>query len=547
MLGIGWSNGPEGHETLRRVVAATHAGTLVAFARNAGDPRESFEAIASAREIAERATGIRALVAADQEGGTVARFVEGFTSFPGALAQAAAVASGVHAVADIRKAGRACGQELRAIGIDWNLAPDADVNSNPDNPVIGVRSYGDDPEGVARRAAELARGLAQAGLLACAKHFPGHGDTAVDSHAAAPRVERDRAALEAVELVPFRRLVEDGVGSVMLSHVLYPALEPEPLPASLSPAIATGLLRREMGFRGLITTDCLEMRAITDNYPDAAVRAVLAGCDILFVSHTADAQISAHAAILRAIRAGRIPEARILESVARILAAKAALPRPPAAFDDVGFTRGSAARQALAASLARDSLAVVVPGSGLPPGPRWLLVDVLPKPSGGAEELPAGSVSACLGSAPGVRAVTLSPEADGPARERAHAALAGIEAEAGVVVAVHDTARRPGQLQLIRELAARCAVERRALGILAMRGPWEAPNLAAVAVAAAPMLPPPAVTCAFGYCPAAARAVAGYLLGAHGATGRCPVTVGGSPRSSPLRDGEPNRIRARPR
>ena len=525
MLGIGWPAGPEGIETLRGVMAATHAGNLVAFARNAGSPRGSFEAIAAARSVVERATGVRALVATDQECGTVARFTDGFTAFPGALGQASAVAGGLHRTDEIRDVARACGEELAAIGIDWNLAPDADVNSNPANPVIGVRSWGDDPAGVAERAVSFARGTADAGLLACAKHFPGHGDTAVDSHVALPRVDRDRASLEAVELQPFRGLIRIGVGSVMLSHVLYPALERAALPASLSPAIATGLLRDEIGFRGLITTDCLEMHAIIDNYPDAAVLAVEAGCDILFVSHTPERQVAAHDAVVRAVRSGRIPEARILASVQRILALKRGLPLPPAAFDESRFAGGAPARAALAAAMARDSLAVVVDGAGLPPAPGWLLVDVLPRPASGAEETPVSSVSAFLGSAPGVRAVTLPPEADAAARERALAALSAHRPGGGVVVTVHDVARRPQQLILLRALAARCAAEGRLLGIVAMRGPWEAPLLAAEARAAAPTLARPAVLCGFGYCPAAAAAVAGYLLGVHRPGGRCPVAV----------------------
>jgi len=525
MLGIGWPAGPEGIETLRGVVAATHAGNLVAFARNAGSPRSSFETIAAARSVVERATGIRPLAATDQESGTVARFVEGFTAFPTALGQASAVAGGLHGTDEIREVGRACGEELAAIGIDWNLAPDADVNSNPANPVIGVRSWGDDPAGVSERAVSFARGTADAGLLACAKHFPGHGDTAVDSHIALPRVDRDRASLEAVELRPFRSLIGAEVGSVMLSHVLYPALERAALPASLSPAIATGLLRNELGFRGLITTDCLEMHAIIDNYPEAAVLAVEAGCDILFVSHTPERQVAAHDAIVRAVRSGRIPEARIQASVERILAVKRNLPVPPAAFDESRFSAGEPARAALAAALARDSIAVVVDGAGLPPAPGWLLVDVLPRPAGGAEGNPVASVSAFLGSAPGVSSVALPPEADAAARERALAALSAHRPGGGVVVTVHDVARRPEQLPLLRALAARCAAEGRSLGIVAMRGPWEAPLLAAEAKAAAPTLAPPAVTCGFGYCPAAAAAVAGYLLGVHRPGGRCPVAI----------------------
>ncbi len=160
---------------------------------------------------------------------------------------------------------RDLGAELAAAGITLNYAPDADVNSNPANPVIGVRSFGADPALVARHTAAWVRGLQAGGVAACAKHFPGHGDTRVDSHHDLPRITADRARLDACELAPFRAAVAAGVQAVMTGHLLVPALDPE-LPATLSQRILGGLLRDELGFSGVVVTDAVEMRAVADRY-----------------------------------------------------------------------------------------------------------------------------------------------------------------------------------------------------------------------------------------------------------------------------------------
>jgi beta-N-acetylhexosaminidase len=217
---------------------------------------------------------------------------------------------------------RDLGKDLANAGITLDYAPDTDVNSNPDNPIIGVRAFGADAELVARHSAAFVRGLQDAGVAACAKHFPGHGDTAVDSHHAVPVIDRDRSQLEAVELVPFRAAIAAGVRAVMTGHLLVPAFDPD-LPATLSRRILTELLRQELAYDGLIVTDAIEMQGVRRTYGlgGATVRALAAGADAICVGgdnadeHTA---IVVRDAIVRAVRDGELPEERLRDAAARV-------------------------------------------------------------------------------------------------------------------------------------------------------------------------------------------------------------------------------------
>ncbi len=250
-------------------------GSVVLFSRNVVDPGQ-----VAALTAALRAERPDVIVAIDEEAGDVTRIESGLgSSRPGNLALGA-----VDDPALTEEVARDLGAELAAAGITLNYAPDADVNSNPDNPVIGVRSFGAEPSLVARHTTAWVRGLQSGGVAACAKHFPGHGDTRVDSHHDLPRIDADRDRLHAVELAPFRAAVAAGVQAVMTGHLLVPALDPD-LPATLSARILGGLLREEMGFDGVVVTDAVEMGAVADRYgfAGAAVRALAAGADAICV------------------------------------------------------------------------------------------------------------------------------------------------------------------------------------------------------------------------------------------------------------------------
>jgi beta-N-acetylhexosaminidase len=258
------------------------------------------------------------LVGGDFERGASMR-VDGTTVFPHAMAFGAA---GDPEFA--RAEGEVTAREARALGVHWLFYPVADVNNNPENPIINIRSFGENPAAVAANVKAFIEG-AHADrknlVLTTAKHFPGHGDTAVDTHLNLATITADRARLDAVEFVPFRAAIAAGTDSVMTAHIAVPALAPADLPATLSPAILTGLLRQELGFKGLIATDALEMGGIVKGFDsgEAAVRAVEAGADALIMPADPEAAIRA---LVKAVESGRIKRARIRESVTRILAAK---------------------------------------------------------------------------------------------------------------------------------------------------------------------------------------------------------------------------------
>ncbi len=259
--------------------------------------------------------------AADFERGVSMR-LNGVTVFPHAMAFGAA-----GKLENAELFGRITAEEARAIGVQWNFFPDADVNSNPANPIINTRSFGESPEQVSDYVAAYIRGAHAGGMLTTAKHFPGHGDTAADSHLGLAQVTGDRARLDAVELPPFRRAIDAGVDAIMVAHVTVPALDPEPHKiATTSSAVVTDLLRKEMGFKGIIVTDALGMGGLTHLYAKgigrASVDAFKAGSDMLIVPPDLD---GSYRAMVHAVRTGEISRARLDESVRKILELKASL------------------------------------------------------------------------------------------------------------------------------------------------------------------------------------------------------------------------------
>ncbi len=286
-------------------------GSVCLFGTNIVDPDQ-----ARALTGAVHAANPAALVATDEEGGDVTRLHHR----EGSPYPSMAYLGHLDDEAVTGEAGRGIGAELLAAGVDLNLAPDADVNSNPRNPVIGVRSFGSDADLVARHVAAYTRGLQSAGVAACAKHFPGHGDTSADSHRELPTITADATTLAARELAPFRAAVAAGALAVMTSHILVPAIDPD-LPATLS-APVLGLLRDRLGFTGAIVSDALDMAGASAGrgIPEAAVLALAAGVDLLCIGTDNSAgqleEIRAH--VLRAVRDGRLPEARLRDAAARV-------------------------------------------------------------------------------------------------------------------------------------------------------------------------------------------------------------------------------------
>jgi beta-N-acetylhexosaminidase len=298
-------------EWLIRRLAAGELGGVALFYRNIGDPDE---VAALCRQLRALAPDI--LIAVDEEGGDVTRIeVAAGSSYPGNCALGAVDDLGL-----TESVGRAVGRDLAALGINLNYAPVADVNNNPDNPVIGVRSFGADFDLVAGHTAAYVRGMESAGVAACAKHFPGHGDTATDTHLGLSRLDFDRATLDR-HLEPFRAAIEAGVRAIMTAHLIVPLLDSE-LPATMSPAVLTGLLRDELGYDGLIITDGIDMGAISGTYgiAEGTIKAIAAGADAICMGggpRDEEAFLHLRDSLVWAVREGRIPRARLREAAQR--------------------------------------------------------------------------------------------------------------------------------------------------------------------------------------------------------------------------------------
>jgi beta-N-acetylhexosaminidase len=298
------------------------------------------------------------LIAADFERGITMR-INGGTVFPHAMAFGAA-GKLEYATAF----GRIAAQESRAIGVNWNFFPVSDVNSNPANPIINTRSFGEDPQQVGNMVASYIRGAHESGTLTTAKHFPGHGDTATDSHLGVAQVTGDMQRLNATELAPFRKAIEAGVDSIMVAHVTVPALDPDPTHvATTSATIVTGLLKKQLGYKGIVITDALDMAGLTNLYRNeigrAAVDAFKAGNDVLLIPADLDASV---AAMLKAVHSGEIPDARLNESVLKILEAKASLGLQKARLvdlDKISEVVGKPENLALGQQIADDAVTLV--------------------------------------------------------------------------------------------------------------------------------------------------------------------------------------------
>ncbi len=298
--------------TIRRNITEFHVGGYHTFG---GDPAANALMINAMQHEAK----VPLLITADVEGGP-AYVLFGATRLPLAMSFGA---TGDPQLA--YEAGKLTAEECRAIGVNWIFYPVADVNNNPANPIINIRSYGENPESVAKMVTAYIRGAQENGVIATAKHFPGHGDVATDSHIALPVLDVSRDRLEKLELVPFRAAIAAGVGSIMTTHIYMPQLEPEKnVPATLSKTILTGILRDELHFNGVIVTDAMNMGGITKYFTlaDATLRAVKAGVDVLIFSPSVETSFNA---IKSAVESGDIPESRIDESVRRILRLKAQL------------------------------------------------------------------------------------------------------------------------------------------------------------------------------------------------------------------------------
>lgn len=312
MIGFDGTTPTKGVEEL---IKKHQIGGVILFSRNIKEPLQCAKLTASLQKLSP---DVPLFIAVDQEGGRVSRLAPPFTQFPPAR-----TLGRCDSVELTYSAAEAMAKELAAVGINMDFAPVLDVDTHPKNPIIGDRSFGANPTLVAKHGLAVIAALHDQKVIACGKHFPGHGDTAADSHKTLPSVDHPLSRMADLELKPFIHAVENRLHAIMTAHVRYPKLD-EKYPASLSKKIVTQLLRKTIQFEGLVVTDDLEMKGITDGFtiPEAAVKAVQAGSDLILICHSPDQQMEALEALIRAVEKGTIKEERLNESLARILSLK---------------------------------------------------------------------------------------------------------------------------------------------------------------------------------------------------------------------------------
>ncbi len=342
-------------EEFIRLVEEYKVGNVILFSHNIKSAPQVRQLCTDLQKLIRGENGNPAFISVDQEGGMVVRLTKDCTNVPGAMAVAA-----TNEPKNAYIAGEITGRELHALGINMDLAPSVDINSNPENPVIGVRSYGDNPQDVSTYGIEMMHGLNSGGVMAVLKHFPGHGDTAVDSHLALPSVHKSIEELEKTDFLPFQNAINSGAEAVMTSHILFPHIENDNYPATTSHTIITGLLKERMGFRGLVMTDCLEMNAIKEYYGSAkgALAAIKAGVDMVFISHSAKIVEEAVKLIEAAITSGELQMERLEAAVSKVLEYKGKYAHDNITDADLSVV-GCAAHRTEAARISSASIALV--------------------------------------------------------------------------------------------------------------------------------------------------------------------------------------------
>jgi beta-N-acetylhexosaminidase len=487
---------------LLEMISKYHIGGVILFARNVRSSQQVAEITNKLQRTAIESGSPGLFIAIDQEGGRVARLTEdkGFIEFPSAMA--------IGATADPENAYRmasAMAAEMRAVGINVDFAPDLDVNNNPSNPVIGTRSFSSDPKMVAAFGAAFARGLQENGILAFGKHFPGHGDTGTDSHIALPIIPFDRARLDSIELLPFRAAVQANFAGIMSAHVTFPAIDPNPdMPATLSRPVLTGLLRDELGFKGLIATDSLEMGALAENgYPPpvGATLAFAAGADVLLFNRDHALHKQAFTNLVEAVKEEKVSQEQLDSSVRRILEAKEkfGILNPVLVVDPAkaGESIATAEHHALALELARKAITLLKDNDSLlplKPGEPLFVI----------ETVAAKGLGTLLG------ATTLEIKND-PDDVAITTALGLARDGCKVIVTATDANFYPGQIRLVTELLAKNPN----IIIVSVRTPYDISVLPAA----------PTALAAYGGNLPTLQAITAVLMGNSKASGVLPVTL----------------------
>jgi len=497
-------------ETVERLIRAGQVGAVVLYYPDFDGPVETAELTNHLQELAP----VPLLIQADFEMGA-GRLLPRATMLPSLMAVGA---SGSAEMA--REHGRVTAVESRAAGVNHVFAPVVDVNVNPDNPIVNVRGFGGDSGMVGELAAAWIVGCQEAGALACAKHFPGHGDTAQDSHVQLPTVPHDLERMQRVELAPFRAAIASGVGSIMTAHISFPAVDPSLMPATLSQPILTGLLRRQLGFQGVVVTDAMVMYAVWRQFEqgDAAVRAIEAGADLVL---TVDPEVS-YAALLQAALSGRLSESRINQAVQRLLRAKERLglfAHRGVDAAEAGRSSATAEHRGIALRIARAGLTLVKGSLAADPGtPRLLIAPDRSYYSGGrlmhelARLLRQGKLPGA--QLLGLREPVTAEQIEEIVARRGEARDAIVLSVSGATAWSPESSRTPeGQARLVRALAEHLPVR-----VISLGSPY---TLSAFSDAAG-------LACTYGAEPACIEAAIDALAGRIEPSGRLPVEIPGS-------------------
>ncbi len=311
--------GTEPSEEFLRLVKEQKVGNVIFFTYNAKSRQQMAELTNFLFKTIMEETGIMPFITIDEEGGVVSRLPAGTAIMPSPMAQ-----GNLGDEEMIRQGARIAGEQLLSLGVNFNLAPSLDINSNQQNPVIGVRSFGERAEQVCRFASAAIQGYSQAGIMCSGKHFPGHGDTETDSHLSLPVIHGTREELERRELLPFQKMIGEGLPAITIAHIRVPSMEPKEIPATMSRAIISDYLRKELGYDGLIISDCMEMDAIQKCFGigKGVVEGLRAGIDLIFISHTPAAVKEGIEAVKKALAEGTLSMKRLDDAVSRILEAK---------------------------------------------------------------------------------------------------------------------------------------------------------------------------------------------------------------------------------
>lgn len=451
-------------DATRQLIEEYKFGNFILFRRNIESRDQLKELCRQLQQQTRKATGHDAFITIDQEGGMVTRLSEDCANIPGAMA--------ISATGEPKNAylcGKLTAQELRSLGVNFNLAPVADINSNPQNPVIGVRSFGDRPEKAIPYLLEMTRGFRDGGVLSAAKHFPGHGDTSVDSHLGLPCVDKSLDELMACELTTFRALIQEGIPAVMTTHILFPQLDSSGVPATMSRAIITGLLKQTLGFQGLVISDCMEMNAIGVYYGtvNGVLAAAGAGVDLIFISNSHELARKASDRMVEALEKGELDSAEMDESVEKILRCK----------DDIGkvqpgpFDMREGKR--VCYEVLRKSLTPCQMPQALPVPDEstcYLSCNQFRATNVSNEESDALNFARYLAEHLGGKAIVFRPD---PTKKEIQEILRQTEGAKKVIIGTYNGHLNPGQLDLVRAFAEQCPQ----VAVFALRNPYDLKEL----------------------------------------------------------------------